>query len=141
MLSTPHAMCEDSRIAAAARELMQAVTVFLLCCPANCYSRLQVSQIPELLDAAPREELQSILQLLCSMFNTKNGLISLFADRRIYIINGTGMFQVCCSTAALASSGRMPVLLHLCWWCCPASCWLQQTPQKHRPTASHPSAG
>jgi hypothetical protein len=46
------------------------------------------------MDAAPRAELQSILQLLCSMFHTKNSLISLFADRRIYIINGTGIFQV-----------------------------------------------
>ncbi|WIA09457.1 hypothetical protein OEZ85_008858 [Tetradesmus obliquus] len=55
--------------------------------------RLQVSQIPELLDAAPKEELQSILQLLCSMFHTQNALISLFADRRIYLVNCTGVFQ------------------------------------------------
>lgn len=55
--------------------------------------RLQVSQIPQLLDVAPKEELQSILQLLCSMFHTQNALISLFADRRIYLINCTGVFQ------------------------------------------------
>lgn len=31
---------------------------------------------------------------MCSIFNTKNALISLAMDKRIYVIDGTGVFQV-----------------------------------------------
>jgi hypothetical protein len=57
--------------------------------------RLEVAeQISELLDAAPKKELENILSLVCSIFGVGNALIALFGDRRIYILNTIGGFKV-----------------------------------------------
>lgn len=56
--------------------------------------RLEQSHLSELLDFAPKEELQNILALVCNMFSVENALVSLFFDRRVYIIDGTGAFTV-----------------------------------------------
>ena len=56
--------------------------------------RLEQSHLGELLDFAPKDELQNILALVCNMFSVKYALVSLFFDRRVYIIDGTGVFTV-----------------------------------------------
>jgi hypothetical protein len=55
----------------------------------------RLSVLGELLDEfAPRDELHNILSLVCNMFSVQNALVSLFFDRRVYIIDGTGVFAV-----------------------------------------------
>eukprot|EP00775_Hariotina_reticulata_P009524 gene9524-9688_t len=56
--------------------------------------RLEVTcQLASLLDAAPKKELENILQLVRGIFNVEAALIALFGDRRIYITNSTGGFK------------------------------------------------
>jgi hypothetical protein len=73
----------------------------LFCC------RLEVAeQISELLDAAPKKELENILSLVCSIFGVGNALIALFGDRRIYILNTIGGFK----------AGDFPWRWSFCGW-------------------------
>jgi hypothetical protein len=83
------------------------------CC---CCCRLEVAeQISELLDAAPKKELENILSLVCSIFGVGNALIALFGDRRIYILNTIGGFKV-------GRSVRVELTVHwLVWGCVAAS--------------------
>lgn len=74
------------------------------CCSSNrvhlvlygyaCVRRLEQCHLGELLEFAPKDELSNILRLVCNMFRVKNALVSLFFDRSVYIIDGTGVFQV-----------------------------------------------
>lgn len=59
--------------------------------------RLEDSHLGELVEFAPKDELQNILSLVCNMFQVENALVSLFFDRRVYIIDGTGAFAVSCA--------------------------------------------
>ncbi|WIA44433.1 hypothetical protein OEZ86_007193 [Tetradesmus obliquus] len=69
--------------------------------------RLEVAeQISELLDAAPKKELENILSLVCSIFGVGNALIALFGDRRIYILNTIGGFK----------AGDFPWRWSFCGW-------------------------
>lgn len=64
-------------------------------CPAAPSCRLAAADtITKYLDAAPKKELENILQLICNIFKVENALIALFGDRRIYILNTVGGFKV-----------------------------------------------
>eukprot|EP00879_Flechtneria_rotunda_P001352 GHRR01001502.1.p1 GENE.GHRR01001502.1~~GHRR01001502.1.p1 ORF type:complete len:1180 (+),score=462.14 GHRR01001502.1:255-3794(+) len=52
-----------------------------------------IEHVGQLLDAAPKKELENILQLVCNIFGVSNALIALFGDRRIYINNTIGGFK------------------------------------------------
>eukprot|EP00878_Enallax_costatus_P021607 GHUV01022891.1.p1 GENE.GHUV01022891.1~~GHUV01022891.1.p1 ORF type:complete len:205 (+),score=46.00 GHUV01022891.1:313-927(+) len=69
-------------------------------------ARLQSLHLNALLDTAPKGELQNILKLVCSIFNTNHALIALLFDRRVYITNGTGNFQ----------EGDFPWRYSFCGW-------------------------
>jgi len=77
--------------------------------------RLEVTcQLANLLDAAPKKELENILQLVRGIFNVEAALIALFGDRRIYITNSTGGFKVsvpagCACWWVLTTSSRWPL--------------------------------
>jgi hypothetical protein len=62
--------------------------------PCSRCCRLEQCHLGELLEFAPKDELSNILRLVCNMFRVKNALVSLFFDRNVYIIDGTGVFQV-----------------------------------------------
>jgi hypothetical protein len=55
--------------------------------------RLETINSLSILDAPPTKELENILNLVCNIFNTKNALIALFGDRRIFILDSVGAFQ------------------------------------------------
>ena len=55
--------------------------------------RLETIKALNILDAPPTKELENILNLVCNIFNTKNALIALFGDRRIFILDSVGAFQ------------------------------------------------
>jgi hypothetical protein len=76
-----------------------------VCCRMLCCCRLSV--LGELLNEfAPRDELHNILSLVCNMFSVQNALVSLFFDRRVYIIDGTGVFSVSMRALVVAGHGR-----------------------------------
>ena len=60
------------------------------------------------LDSSPPSspQLSNMLQLVCKIFNTNNALIALIGDRRIYTVDGTGMF----------AAGEFPWRQSLCGW-------------------------
>lgn len=80
---------------------------FCLCRCCCCCCRIGESHLGELLEYAPRDELQSILALVCNMFHVNNALVALFFDRRVYIIDGTGAFAV----------SRLPLSSYRCAAC------------------------
>jgi hypothetical protein len=80
-------------------------TLCYVCCRMMCCCRLSV--LGELLNEfAPRDELHNILSLVCNMFSVQNALVSLFFDRRVYIIDGTGVFSVSMQALVVAGRGR-----------------------------------
>lgn len=84
----------------------------------SCYCRLQAAdQVTKYLDAAPKKELENILQLVCNIFKVDNALIALFGDRRIYIINTVGGFKVGMHPSALFAAVAALLLLLLLLSC------------------------
>eukprot|EP00879_Flechtneria_rotunda_P027888 GHRR01029931.1.p1 GENE.GHRR01029931.1~~GHRR01029931.1.p1 ORF type:complete len:141 (-),score=45.24 GHRR01029931.1:390-812(-) len=72
--------------------------------PSMCCRLNVIEHVGQLLDAAPKKELENILQLVCNIFGVSNALIALFGDRRIYINNTIGGFKVCCLAEVTGTS-------------------------------------
>lgn len=90
----PRVLCPD---AAPLLLAMLSAASSSCCCCCRCIphtDRLEQSHLSELVDFAPTGELQTIRTVVCSMFKCENALVSLFFDRRVFIIDGTGVFSV-----------------------------------------------